>query len=363
MKNVVFVIADMDMGGAQRVVSLLAARIMEQSGFHVDIVTMNRHTRDGFFPIPASVGLHSLATAGFSAHAASAVFSNIRRIRLLRRMLVKLKPDCVISFQTETNIVCLLAMAGKKIPVIISERSDPHIHPQANVWRAIRRLVYPLAHGAVFQTSHAARFFDKVVRNKIVIFNPVSSDADMSASVPAAPYILGVGRLSPEKGFDDLVSAHALARQACPDLKLVLVGEGPERSALEARADQLGTRPHVIFAGAQDKLAAYYASALAFVLPSRFEGLPNALLEAMAQGCTVISTPLFAAAAEVITHEQDGLIAANGTPQALADEITDIYGNLERGSEIGERARQSAVRFEGGRICSAWIDYINTHIP
>ena len=208
LKKIVFVISDMGMGGAQRVISLLANALAQQS-YDVHIVTMDDYKKDSFFPLPSSLLVHPLAAIGKSNDVFSTIYSNIHRINLLRGILKKIKPDCVISFQTETNCTCLLAVIGTNIPVVISERSDPYIHPHSRIWRVIRRFVYPLTKGAVFQTAHAERFFKNVVKNSVVIFNPVNLHEEALADTPAGSYILGVGRLSSEKGFDDLIKAHA----------------------------------------------------------------------------------------------------------------------------------------------------------
>lgn len=362
MKKIVFVIADLGMGGAQRVISLLADILSAQVDTQVDIVTMGDDATRSFFTIPGNVKIHRGADATASKNSFSAFTANIKRIKNLRKALIGLQPDVVISFQTETNCTVLLAMAGAGVPVIVSERSDPYIHPHSTIWRSIRRLVYPLAAGAVFQTAHAARFFAGVVKNKAVIFNPVSIDHDMSAVVPAGPYILGVGRLSKEKGFDTLIAAHARALTSCPDLTLVLIGDGPEKAALMVQAQILGTADRIVFAGSQNQLAEYYSSALAFVLPSQFEGLPNALLEAMAYGCVAISTPLFAAAPEIISHGQDGLIAASGSAEDLAQSIIYCYENREQCRALGQQAKISAARFDSHNICQEWLRFINSVI-
>lgn len=360
MKKIVFVISDMGMGGAQRVVSLLAHALTQQSHCDVSIISMGNAGDRGFFDLPNNVVVHALNVLGVSAGFFPMISGNIKRIASLRSALKSAKPDCVISFQTETNIVCLLAALGTKIPIIVSERSDPYVHPQQKIWRVMRRIAYPLATGAVLQTEYAARFFH-YLRNKVVILNPVNISDRVTDEIPHKSYILGVGRLSVEKGFDDLIAAHAIARRNYPDLKLILVGDGPERARLEQQVERLGTGGYVEFAGAQSDLKPYYLSATAFVLPSRFEGLPNALLEAMSYGCAVVSTPLFAAVSEIIAHGWDGLIADGGAPEALAREIEFICGQPDMAFELRKNAKISAQRFLPGPICEVWLDFINSH--
>lgn len=360
MKNIVFVIADLGAGGAQRVMSLLADSLSTQPDYHIDVISMAGSQEKGFFKFPDSVAIHHAGVKSASGNLISGIVTNIHRAIVLRRMLKELKADLVISFLTETNCVALLSAIGMGISVIVSERSDPYQHPQVRLWRILRRIVYPWAAAVVFQTAYASGFFGSSLRRKVVIFNPVSVDlATALASSQPQPYILGVGRLSAEKGFDYLITAHAISRTECPDLTLVLAGEGAERERLMRQAKDLGTLEHVVFAGSQKELSGYYRNALAFILPSRFEGLPNALLEAMAYGCPVISTPLFRAAPEIIEHGHSGLIAKDGTPAALATEIVELYGNNKRARMLGDNAMKNSKKYSITRVCEDWIALIN----
>ena len=364
MKNITFVIADLAMGGAQRVISLLVDRLSGYDGYHVDIIVL-ASTQQGqsFFSLPPHVRLHYADVLSASSGVVSAVASNFNRITTIRRMIRELRSDVVVTFQTETNCTVLLSALGTGVPVIISERSDPYMYPESRVWRLIRRLVYPLASGAVFQTAYAAGFFGNNIKRHALIFNPVSV-VDETETLPAVqgPYILGVGRLSAEKGFDDLIKAHALAQQRMSDFKLVLVGSGPEKDRLESLATSLGTHADVIFAGAQSRLASYYKNALAFVLPSRFEGMPNALIEAMSYGCPVVVTPLYRAAPEIVDHGRNGLIAASGDAAGLSAQIIDIIENNEKRTRLGYAGQADSDRFAGPKIAAQWHDFINSFL-
>lgn len=362
MKNIVFIISDLGMGGAQRVITLLVDKLAALPGHHIDIITMAPQQDKSFYPWPPAVTLHYADINSASGGLVDAVGANIRRIKTLRHMLKNLKADLVISFQTETNCTVLLSTLGTGIPVIVSERSDPYVYPASRIWRLIRRLVYPLASGAVFQTAYAAGFFGNLIRHKAVIFNPVHVTQDESIIPVSGPYILGVGRFSAEKGFDDLIRAHALAHAKAPDLKLVLVGDGPEKENLMALAAQSGAGENVVFAGAQTNLSGYYKNALAFVLPSRFEGLPNALIEAMAYGCPVIATPLFKAGPEIIAHGENGLIAAEATPQGFVDQIIDIYNDSTLRTRLGHQGKADSARFSGDTIAAAWMVFMQSFL-
>lgn len=363
MKNIVFVISSLEVGGAQRAISLLADKLSGTDAYHVDIVVLSPQREGSFFQMPPQVRLHFVDVIGASNGLLDALLSNYKRITTLRHMIKSLKADIVITFQTETNCVVVLSTLGLGVPVIVSERSDPHVYPASKLWRLIRRLVYPLTSGAVFQTAYAAGFFKGVIKHHAVIFNPVSIEESVAADrVVAEPYILGVGRLSPEKGFDDLIRAHALTKQKMPDLKLVLVGSGPQKAALESLADSLGTKADVIFAGAQTQLAGYYKNAWAFVLPSRFEGLPNSLIEAMTYGCPVVVTPLYKAGPEIVQHGHNGLIAASGTAEGFSDQLIDLINNSDKKQRLAQAGLADSSRFASAHIVAQWQSYIDSFL-
>lgn len=357
MKNIVFVIADLGPGGAQRVMSVLANFLAENPDYRVDVVATSTPREKSFFPYHERVTIHYASVMGASGTLIGGIAANTRRVMVLRSILRGLRPDVVVGFMTEINCITLLAAFGMRIPVVISERSDPYIHPEVKLWRLMRRLTYPLAHTLVCQTQHALSFFS-YVRRKLVIPNPVGVVApDLPAPIEG-PYVLGVGRQSVEKGFDLLIEAHAIARRSCPDIKLLLAGDGPERSKLQALVGALGTEDSVTFAGAQKDLSSYYKNATVFVLPSRYEGMPNALLEAMAYGCAVIATPSFGAVSEIIENGQSGLIADKSESGALAESLVRVCQDAALRQRLQQAARASANRYEPRTVLGMWHDLL-----
>lgn len=359
MKKITFVIADLGAGGAQRVMSLLASALASNPNYHIDIVAISAPQDQSFFSFHKQVCIHYLSAQSASGTALSGILVNMKRILLLRRMIKELQPDVVVSFLTETNCVSLLASLFTNIPVIVSERSDPFVHPEVRLWRIMRRITYPLASCLVCQTAHALSFFS-YIKCKRVIYNPVNikPSAVLSKAPIDGPYILGVGRQSVEKGFDLLIEAHAYACREEPDLKLVLLGSGPERERLEVLAQELGTITHIIFAGPQVYVESYYRNALAFVLPSRFEGMPNALLEAMAYGCPVIVTPQFVAGAEIVEDGKSGIIPALATADTIGSAILTLYRDSSLRERLAINAQQSMSRFNAEAIVSAWEEAV-----
>lgn len=357
MKKITFVIADLGAGGAQRVMNLLANDLAQQGEFSIDVISTSVPGQGSFYPYDPAIHIHYAAVPPSAGTLLSGVRVNMARVKALRASFKLIKPDIVVSFLTEINCLSLLAAVGTDIPVIVSERSDPYFYPEERLWRVMRRLVYPRAHMLVCQTEHAAGFFPSLSR-KTVIYNPVSV-AESNAPAPVTdPYILGVGRHSEEKGFDLLITAHALAHKQAPDLKLVLVGDGPDSDKLKTLAKTLGTESSVIFAGAQKDMAAYYRHAFAFVLPSRFEGMPNALLEAMAYGCPSLVTLRFKAAGEIVEDGQSGIILKDMSAEEMAERILYLYENPGRCGALGANAMENIGRFAPPKIYKQWRDLL-----
>ncbi len=176
------------------------------------------------------------------------------------------------------------------------------------------------------------------------LFNPARRSTELRrqwGAGPAQPVVLYVGRLAPEKNLPVVLRAFSAMKAARPDARLVLVGDGPARSALQAG------NPDFIFAGMRtgEDLAAHYASADVFLFPSTTETYGNVTVEAMASGLAVIAYG-YAAAAEHIVHERNGLLAAFGDDREFIDLAVTLAGNAGHIAEFGRRARETAERID-----------------
>jgi len=147
-----------------------------------------------------------------------------------------------------------------------------------------------------------------------------------------------VGRLSYEKGMDVLVEAFALVRRCLPDADLVVVGDGAERAALERLASERGLTGAVSFLGLRDDVPALLGGFDVFVLPSRTEGLPMAILEAMSAGLPIVATAV-GGVPEVIRHGRNGLLVRPEAPNDLADAIVRVACDEDLRCRLGRAAR------------------------
>ena len=179
-------------------------------------------------------------------------------------------------------------------------------------------------------------------------FNPARRSAALRATWGAGPdtlVVLHVGRLAPEKNLGALLNAYAAMQTAHPDVKLVLVGDGPARRELAAAC------PQAIFAGPRhdEDLAAHYASADAFVFPSLSETFGNVTPEAMASGLPVVAYD-YAAAAKMIRHGENGLLAAVDQSEAFVQCALHLARRGAQARAMGEAARDTALLHSWDRI-------------
>lgn len=340
-----FVIESLGGGGAQRVLSLLATELCDL-GQQISVVTY-ADEGPGIVELDPRAERLSAHLGGPSRHALGALSANARRIAGLRSLVRRSRPDVVIAFVGTTNILTLLACIGLGVPVVISERNDPARQSLGRVWDLLRRTLYRKAALVTANSAGAVATMQSYVPAAKLrhIPNPLPPRQDPWTPDAGNPFVLAVGRLNSQKGFDVLLDAFALFAPQHKDWRLVILGEGPERDALTQQAERLGLAGRVRLEGFVDP-APYYQDCRMFVLPSRFEGMPNALLEAMGQGCPTISTMGATAGTRAVPPEDS---------QALADAMSALAADEELAHRLGSQARREVEALEPRKIARAWL--------
>jgi len=355
------VISSLGAGGAERVMSNMA-NYWAGKGWTVTLITLGGKNAD-FYHLDEQVFRVALGVASRSRGAIDAIVNNFRRILALHKAINCCQADAVISFMDRTNVLTMLAIGFCRTPIIVCERTDPRQFGIGKIWDSLRNLLYPKAAALVVQTPDVLQWaVDRVGEKKaFVIPNFVNIKVDQpSRDITVLPqhFILGVGRIGIEKGFDLLMRAFINICGNHPEWSLVILGEGSERLSLEAMAKEQGIENRIFLPGLHHNPIEVMAKASIFVLPSRYEGFPNALIEAMACGLPVISFDCPSGPREIIRHGIDGILVPPEDVTALADSMNDLIAHPEKRERLASRAIEIIDRFGENRIMSMWEDLV-----
>ncbi|HXK94269.1 MAG TPA: glycosyltransferase family 4 protein [bacterium] len=352
--DIALVISSLGAGGAQRVLTNLANAWARQ-GRRICVITLESGERPFYALDPA---VRHLETGGFgeSRNLLQALLANLRRIRELRRAIWQSNAPLVVSFIGTTNILTILACQGMKRRVVVSERSDPARESLGKVWNLLRRITYRFA-DTVTANSHGAlaMLARTVPRSKLAyVPNLLVLPDTAGKTIPLQNHILAVGSLRPDKGHDVLLYAFHTARTGHPGWKLALVGDGPWRAHLETLAQMLGIADDVIFYGQREDVFSFYSTARIFVLPSRREGMPNALLEAMYCGLPCVVSDASPGPLEYIEPERSGLVFPMEDHLALAEALRRLMADEALRLQLGQHAKERVEEFTPARALPIW---------
>ena len=328
--NVVFFIGKLGNGGAERVVSILTQQYAIM-GIPVEIVLY--YDEKPFYDIHPDVRITYAERETGSKNL-------LKNIIWLRHYFTH-NANLVISFLAQFNMVALTASFATGVPVIVADRNDPRHMPKQAPVRIARNLLYHLADAVVVQTQHNKDYFPQSLQKKCrIIYNPVDlqDKHGLALRTPKKPRIVSAARLMKQKNQLMLLDAFAQIRQDFPEYTLTIYGEGPFRDVLENRIRELGLGSSIALPGKVQNVFECIADADLFVLSSDFEGMPNALIEAMCLGLPVISTKV-SGATDFIRHGENGLLTDIGNTNQLAEAMRQMLGN----SQLRQSCAQEAI--------------------
>jgi len=325
-------------GGAEQVTALLAGNLSsEKYELHLGLVTQAIAGADA---LPPWVAIHALGAHRVRGGA-------FRLLKLVRR----LKPELILSGMAHLNFLVLLLRPFFPPGTRVLVRQNGSVRAVLasgglpGYTRLLYRLLYPHADRVICQShAMAGELTDELgiaEERLIVLPNPVdveairaTADETPSPWTGPGPHLLAVGRLAREKGFDLLLQALSVVRERFPRAELAIAGAGPEEAALKALCRELDLEAAVRFAGHVDRPAAYFPGTGLFVLPSRHEGLPNALLEAAAGGLPIVALPASEGLVELLRGRPGAWLAREISSAALAESLIAALEVLRPGQRI-----------------------------
>lgn len=289
------------------------------------------------------------------------------RFRKLRTIWKQERPDVILSFIGYNNIFAILTSLGLRIPVAVSVRSNPSREYASAKLRLPAFVLFRQAAGVVLQTQDAKSFFPKPIQKKSVILpNAINSDFIRPRYEGARESaVVSVGRLDANKNQDYLIRAFAKAHQEHPEYTLHLYGDGPLRGKFEALAQQLDVEEAVVFEGIVDGVQDKIVDKRIFVLPSREEGMPNALLEAMSTGLACISTDCpCGGPRDLIRDGINGFLVPVETKDPeqtlLTKRLLQLMEDPDLARQMGEEAVKVQEHYSPEQINSKWDRYLRS---
>lgn len=347
-------------GGAERAL-LDTAGLLSAHGHHVTVLTFESESSDAY-PVPACLSRIALGVPGQSGNRLRGILNNLRRIASLRAEVRRLRPDVVVSYLTRTNIICLLALLGTGRPVVATEHNVATLNdaPMQAVWRTLRRFLYPRMAQVVVVSKGLARQYAWLAADKLSVihnFLPASRGCEpetfnfLSDNVR---YVVGMGRLEPEKGFDRLIRAFHLVEKDCPDWKLLIVGEGSLRTELTRLVASLGLEDRIELPGRVSNPRTLFRRCDLFGLSSESEGFGLVLVEAMSAGLPVISFDCDVGPREIITPGVSGILVPPGDIPALSRAIGSLVKDDALRARLARGGLESVGRFAPDEILKRW---------
>ncbi len=351
--RVALVITDLEIGGAELCLTDLVVRL-DRNRFEPVVFCLG--------PVPAAVNrgcLPILEKAGVEVHCLGAKsLSNFPGVLLeLRRWLARLQPALVQTFLFHANIVGRLAARWAGVRWVVSgirvaERTQ-RWHLGLDRWTAKMVDCHVCVSEAVarFSATEGGLPNEKlvVIPNGIDLGRyPASAAADLRpfGVSPGHRPIVYVGRMEPQKGLDWLLTNARSWLDRIPDSELLLVGDGPQRADLERISQQAGITARVHFAGWRPEIPEILAASRLLILPSRWEGMPNVVLQAMASGLPVLATDV-EGVRELLGEGADTQTVAPGNAKALAGKLVQILSDASLAESLGaENRARAAERFD-----------------
>jgi len=348
-------------GGAEKIIIFLANSLSLKYKVHLAIFRND----DINLKLNSSVVLHKVLISRKDGSVKSMGILNtiiyfISVIKNIRLLLSSIKPSAAMAIEDRFSLLLWIATRGTKYPTVFSQRSDPF--NKSFLWKMITKFIYSRSSGVVFQTYGAFNFYKPHKSFFSVIPNPAIKreyvgQINTLIDLPDR-FIMAGGRFLYRKGFDLLIDAFYLVTKLYTDYKLVIFGDGIEMNKLKNQVSDLGLEDYVIFPGKVDNVMQHSSKAIMFVLPSRSEGVPNILIEAMVAGLPCISTDCSPGGARLILNNGEcGLLVENNNENKLAEAIIKYIENDDLKILMMRKSIEWIEHFNEEKVVDQWLHF------
>lgn len=353
--KIVFLLSSLSSGGAERTVAYLSSYLAKKG----DDVTILLLQKEVFYTLHPDVKVEKLNIKG-SYKTILGKYSNIaQRFIRTNNYLKKYKPDVV--FCMLPNLAKFILKSHKKLgfKLITSERINPESSTEAA--RNLKISVFKESDGIVFQTIRAKDFYLEYIGDKgVVIHNAVGNDRvyNIEPAKVRKEKISAMGRLTSQKDYPLLINAFNNVLKKHPSYTLEIFGTGPDKDKLVSLTESLGIKDKVIFRGSCEDAIERIADSKVYVMSSLFEGMPNALMEAMAVGLPCVSTDCPNGPKELITDGENGLLVPLSDVDAMTEAILRLIEDEELSLKCSQGAREILKTHHIDVKAKEFADYI-----
>jgi len=345
--NICFVTGALKYSGAEKIITNLM-RCMQKRGHEISVIEFALKEPvegfDGIKQYPVESGGKSI--------------KNIyNRLKKIRNVIKTNKFDVVFSFNSVYNLDMVPAMVFTKVPLVLCERNDPHYDPRTKLKKFRKKISYPFATGYIFQTERIRDYFSKDIRKRSeIIPNFIERPYECVTDNTRRKVIVTCARLDDrQKNQSMLIRAFSRFAKENDEYNLEFYGDGPDRKKYEALIKEYGMEKRIILCGRVEDMPNRLKHAEIFVLPSVFEGMPNALIEAMAMGLPCIATDCGGGgSAALIENDVNGILIDNFDENALYEAFKRLCKDNELRLKLGHNAHKINETLEITKIIDKW---------
>lgn len=352
--KMMFCLGSMNKGGAERVVANLSNIFSKKYNVTI-VITSNKPSA---YDLDNSINLQHLDGININKNF---IVKNIKRVCKLRRIIKKEKPDIILSFLPEPTFRLIVSKLFIKTKVIISVRNDPNVEYNNFIKKMLVKLLYSMADGFVFQTEDAMRWFSRKIQKKsIIIPNPIN-DIYLTDRFTGKRKneIVTVGRLTEQKNHYLLIDSFKEVSKDFPNFKLKIIGDGNLKDSLINYSKKCGLEDKIIFRGNIENVKDEIYKSKVFVLSSDYEGMPNALMEAMALGIPCISTNCPIGGPKFLIEDNiNGILVDVNDKDEMVKAIKKILINDELLNKISKNSNDNMKKYNSKLITNKWETYI-----
>lgn len=369
MKKICIYIYSLTSGGAERTTVALA-KYLAQRGYEVTIITKCGTDKD-FYTVPDGVQRVSLNLNG-ARNGFTKLTDNLSVWRKLRAHMRENQPDVLIGMMTDSAVMSILSGMMSPVKVMVSERNYPGRPQEASRWHKLRKRLYRRADAHVAQTPESSKWLRENTKAKNVHIIPNSVQWPMESVKPVVSpnllipskkkLVLAVGTKPHQKGFDLLLDAFWGASN--DDWVLAILGLDEksctveEHQAILKQLNKLDIKKNVLLPGCVGNIGDWYKRADIFVLSSRYEGFPNALLEAMAAGVPSIAFDCDTGPRDIIDHETNGILVEPENSPELSEAIRQLIKDPKRRKQLSKEAIKVRKDFSEETVLEKWVELI-----